>query len=195
MWSAVMVILAYLLGSIPFSFVVSRWLGRVDIRFQGSGNIGATNVLRSAGLGYALLAVVGDIVKGMLAAWLGLLVGGVVLGAWCAAAAVIGHCWPVYLQFRGGKGVATSAGVLLVLTPRVFLALLVIFVATVAIFRIVSVGSLVAAIVNPVVIAVIYQSWPLIVMGAILSLIVIYRHHSNIDRLRRGIEPRLGEKR
>ncbi|MGI6488626.1 MAG: glycerol-3-phosphate 1-O-acyltransferase PlsY [Syntrophomonadaceae bacterium] len=195
MWSAVMVILAYLLGSIPFSFVVSRWLGRVDIRFQGSGNIGATNVLRSAGLGYALLAVVGDIVKGMLAAWLGLLVGGVVLGAWCAAAAVIGHCWPVYLQFRGGKGVATSAGVLLVLTPRVFLALLVIFVATVAIFRIVSVGSLVAAIVNPVVIAVIYQSWPLIVMGAILSLIVIYRHHSNINRLRRGIEPRLGEKR
>lgn len=195
MWSAVMVILAYLLGSIPFSFVVSRWLGRVDIRFQGSGNIGATNVLRSAGLGYALLAVVGDIVKGMLAAWLGLLVGGVVLGAWCAAAAVIGHCWPVYLQFRGGKGVATSAGVLLVLTPRVFLALLVIFVATVAIFRIVSVGSLVAAIVNPVVIAVIYQSWPLIVMGAILSLIVIYRHHSNIDRLRRGIEPRLGYKR
>ncbi len=189
-----MVILAYLLGSIPFSFVVSRWLGRVDIRFQGSGNIGATNVLRSAGLGYALLAVVGDIVKGMLAAWLGLLVGGVVLGAWCAAAAVIGHCWPVYLQFRGGKGVATSAGVLLVLTPRVFLALLVIFVATVAIFRIVSVGSLVAAIVNPVVIAVIYQSWPLIVMGAILSLIVIYRHHSNINRLRRGIEPRLVEK-
>ena len=90
---------------------------------------------------------------------------------------------------------ATSAGVLLVLTPRVFLALLVIFVATVAIFRIVSVGSLVAAIVNPVVIAVIYQSWPLIVMGAILSLIVIYRHHSNINRLRRGIEPRLGEKR
>ena len=83
MWSVVMVILAYLLGSIPFSFVVSRWLGKVDIRFQGSGNIGATNVLRSAGLEYALLAAAGDILKGMLAAWLGLLVGGVVLGAWC----------------------------------------------------------------------------------------------------------------
>jgi len=187
------VILAYLIGSIPFSYLVSRRFGDIDIRTRGSGNVGATNVLRTTGLKYALLAVAGDIAKGALAAWLGLVLGGQVLASTCGAAAVIGHSWPVYLGLRGGKGVATSAGVLLVLVPKVVLALLVIFVITVALLRLVSVGSLAAAIANPVMVAVLYDSVPLVIMALVLSAIVIWRHQSNIERLRRGSEPKLGK--
>lgn len=193
MLKVAIVILAYLIGSIPFSYLVSRRFGDIDIRTRGSGNVGATNVLRTTGLKYALLAVAGDIAKGALAAWLGLVLGGQVLASTCGAAAVIGHSWPVYLGLRGGKGVATSAGVLLVLVPKVVLALLVIFVITVALLRLVSVGSLVAAIANPVMVAVLYDSVPLVIMALVLSAIVIWRHQSNIERLRRGSEPKLGK--
>ncbi|NLU49244.1 MAG: glycerol-3-phosphate 1-O-acyltransferase PlsY [Syntrophomonadaceae bacterium] len=193
MLKVAIVILAYLIGSIPFSYLVSRRFGDIDIRTRGSGNVGATNVLRTTGLKYALLAVAGDIAKGALAAWLGLVLGGQVLASTCGAAAVIGHSWPVYLGLRGGKGVATSAGVLLVLVPKVALALLVIFVITVALLRLVSVGSLVAAIANPVMVAVLYGSVPLVIMALVLSAIVIWRHQSNIERLRRGSEPKLGK--
>lgn len=193
MLKVAIVILAYLIGSIPFSYLVSRRFGDIDIRTRGSGNVGATNVLRTTGLKYALLAVAGDIAKGALAAWLGLVLGGQVLASTCGAAAVIGHSWPVYLGLRGGKGVATSAGVLLVLVPKVVLALLVIFVITVALLRLVSVGSLAAAIANPVMVAVLYDSVPLVIMALVLSAIVIWRHQSNIERLRRGSEPKLGK--
>lgn len=193
MLKVAIVILAYLIGSIPFSYLVSRRFGDIDIRTRGSGNVGATNVLRTTGLKYALLALAGDIAKGALAAWLGLVLGGQVLASTCGAAAVIGHSWPVYLGLRGGKGVATSAGVLLVLVPKVALALLVIFVITVALLRLVSVGSLVAAIANPVMVAVLYGSVPLVIMALVLSAIVIWRHQSNIERLRRGSEPKLGK--
>lgn len=193
MLKVAIVILAYLIGSIPFSYLVSRRFGDIDIRTRGSGNVGATNVLRTTGLKYALLALAGDIAKGALAAWLGLVLGGQVLASTCGAAAVIGHSWPVYLGLRGGKGVATSAGVLLVLVPKVVLALLVIFVITVALLRLVSVGSLVAAIANPVMVAVLYGSVPLVIMALVLSAIVIWRHQSNIERLRRGSEPKLGK--
>lgn len=194
MKSVFIVILAYLLGSIPFSFLVSRWFGKVDIRTRGSGNVGATNVLRTTGIKQALAAVALDILKGMLAVWLGMTVGGTVLAGVCGIAAVLGHCWPVFLQFRGGKGVATSAGVLLMLVPKGLLALLAIFVITVLLTRLVSVGSLAAAIANPAIVAVLYGSWPLFVTSAVLSTIVVYKHRSNITRLHQGLEPRLGEK-
>jgi glycerol-3-phosphate acyltransferase PlsY len=124
-----LVIICYLVGSIPFSYIVSRRLGKVDIRKTGSGNVGATNVLRSAGLAPAILAVVGDILKGVFAAWLAAVMGGGVLLLLCPLAAVVGHCYPVYLRFRGGKGVATSTGALLFLTPYSILYLFFAFVS------------------------------------------------------------------
>ncbi|MCR4399862.1 MAG: glycerol-3-phosphate 1-O-acyltransferase PlsY [Syntrophomonadaceae bacterium] len=193
--SVAVVVVAYLLGAIPFSYLVTRRWARLDIRTAGSGNVGATNVLRTTGPLPALAAALGDVGKGMLAVWLGLAAGGIPLGSACAVAAVIGHCWPVTLGFRGGKGVATSAGVLLMLMPKVFLGLLAIFVLSIALTRIVSVGSLVAAAANPLLILWLYGGGPMLAAGLALSGIVIFKHRSNLRRLRQGIEPRLGQRR
>lgn len=190
-----LVIICYLIGSIPFSYIVSRKLGKVDIRKTGSGNVGATNVLRSAGLAPAILAMVGDILKGVFAAWLASVMGGGVLLLLCPLAAVVGHCYPVYLRFRGGKGVATSAGALVFLTPYSILYLFFVFVAVVGLTRIVSLGSLTAAVVIPFLTMFLYpQEKFVIILTFLLAILVIYRHKDNIKRLREGKEPRIGEK-
>ncbi|MGI6513253.1 MAG: glycerol-3-phosphate 1-O-acyltransferase PlsY [Syntrophomonadaceae bacterium] len=190
-----LVIICYLVGSIPFSYIVSRRLGKVDIRKTGSGNVGATNVLRSAGLAPAILAVVGDILKGVFAAWLAAVMGGGVLLLLCPLAAVVGHCYPVYLRFRGGKGVATSTGALLFLTPYSILYLFFAFVGVVGLSRIVSLGSLTAAVFIPFVTMFLYpQERFVIILTFLLAILVIYRHKDNIRRLLAGKEPRIGEK-
>jgi glycerol-3-phosphate acyltransferase PlsY len=170
-------------------------LGKVDIRKTGSGNVGATNVLRSAGLAPAILAVVGDILKGVFAAWLAAVMGGGVLLLLCPLAAVVGHCYPVYLRFRGGKGVATSTGALLFLTPYSILYLFFAFVGVVGLSRIVSLGSLTAAVFIPFVTMFLYpQERFVIILTFLLAILVIYRHKDNIRRLLAGKEPRIGEK-
>ncbi|NLW45178.1 MAG: glycerol-3-phosphate 1-O-acyltransferase PlsY [Syntrophomonadaceae bacterium] len=190
-----LVIVCYLIGSIPFSYIVSRLLGKVDIRKTGSGNVGATNVLRSAGLVPALLAVTGDILKGVFAAWLATVLGGGILLLLCPLAAVVGHCYPVYLGFRGGKGVATSTGALLFLTPYSILCLFFAFVIVVGLSRIVSLGSLTAAVFIPFVTLFLYPRQPfVIILTFLLAILVIYRHKDNIKRLREGREPRIGER-
>ena len=190
-----LVIICYLVGSIPFSYIVSRRLGKVDIRKTGSGNVVATNVLRSAGLAPAILAVVGDILKGVFAAWLAAVMGGGVLLLLCPLAAVVGHCYPVYLRFRGGKGVATSTGALLFLTPYSILYLFIAFVGEVGLSRIVSLGSLTAAVFIPFVTMFLYpQERFVIILTFLLAILVIYRHKDNIRRLLAGKEPRIGEK-
>ena len=190
-----LVIICYLVGSIPFSYIVSRRLGKVDIRKTGSGNVVATNVLRSAGLAPAILAVVGDILKGVFAAWLAAVMGGGVLLLLCPLAAVVGHCYPVYLRFRGGKGVATSTGALLFLTPISILYLFIAFVGEVGLSRIVSLGSLTAAVFIPFVTMFLYpQERFVIILTFLLAILVIYRHKDNIRRLLAGKEPRIGEK-
>ena len=190
-----LVIICYLVGSIPFSYIVSRRLGKVDIRKTGSGNVGATNVLRSAGLAPAILAVVGDILKGVFAAWLAAVMGGGVLLLLCPLAAVVGHCYPVYLRFRDGKGVATSTGALLFLTPYSILYLFFAFVGVVGLSRIVSLGSLTAAVFIPFVTMFLYpQERFVIILTFLLAILVIYRHKDNIRRLLAGKEPRIGEK-
>ena len=190
-----LVIICYLVGSIPFSYIVSRRLGKVDIRKTGSGNVGATNVLRSAGLAPAILAVVGDILKGVFAAWLAAVMGGGVLLLLCPLAAVVGHCYPVYLRFRGGKGVATSTGALLFLTPYSILYLFFAFVGVVGLSRIVSLGSLTAAVFIPFVTMFLYpQERFVIILTFLPAILVIYRHKDNIRRLLAGKEPRIGEK-
>jgi len=190
-----LVILCYLIGSIPFSYIISRQFGRVDIRQRGSGNVGATNVLRTMGIGYALLSAVGDILKGVVAAWIALQAGGGVLLLLCPLAAVVGHCYPVFLKFKGGKGVATSAGALLLLTPAVLGWLFLAFVASIIIFRMVSVGSITAAVLVPFLTIFLYPHQPFVItLTLFLALLVTYRHRDNINRLRNGTEPRIGEK-
>jgi glycerol-3-phosphate acyltransferase PlsY len=194
MKEVLLVLLCYLLGSIPFSYIFSRVLGGVDIRARGTGNVGTTNVLRTLGVKIALASLMGDFFKGVLAAWLGLHFGGEILAALCACIVVVGHCWPIFLGFRGGKGVATSAGVLLVLVPPVMLMVMLTFVAVIAVTRYVSLGSVCGAALLPLILLFMHQPWSYIIMGFILASIVLFQHRTNIERLRKGIEKKIDEK-
>jgi len=188
------VLLCYILGSIPFSYIFSRVLGGVDIRAKGTGNVGATNVLRTLGIKIAVASLLGDLLKGVAAAWLGLHFGGQGLAAICATMAVVGHCWPIFLRFRGGKGVATSCGILMVLMPVIGLIASATFVIVIAISRYVSLGSICTAAILPVVVLLTNQPWPYIVMTFVLAAMVLFRHRANIERLRQGTEKKINEK-
>lgn len=194
MKEAAIIILCYLIGAIPFSYLSGLILGKVDIRSQGSGNVGATNVFRTTGIPIALLALLGDLFKGFAAAWISFSIGGLPLAAICSLAAVIGHCYPVFLSFRGGKGVATAAGVLLYLMPNIVLILAVTFVVTIAVSRYVSLGSLLAAAILPLLTIILIQPWPYILVSFLLSALVIYRHRENIQRLREGKETKINNR-
>lgn len=190
-----LVTICYLIGSIPFSYIVSRHFGKVDIRKRGSGNVGATNVLRSVGLPSAIASVAGDILKGVFAAWLATVMGGGILLILCPLAAVVGHCYPVYLKFHGGKGVATATGALIFLAPYSILYLLFAFIGVIVITRMVSLGSLTAALLIPFVTMYLYpQERLVIILTFLLAILVIYRHKDNIKRIINGTEPRIGEK-
>ncbi|MDD2586321.1 MAG: glycerol-3-phosphate 1-O-acyltransferase PlsY [Syntrophomonadaceae bacterium] len=188
------IILCYLIGSIPFSYLFGRVFGKVDIRARGSGNIGATNVLRTSGVPVALIALSGDLFKGILAAWISFKLGGTTLAAVGSLAAITGHCYPAFLRFRGGKGVATAAGIILFLMPDMFLVLLGVFVASVAITRYVSLGSLLAAAIFPLIVLICMKPWPYIALSFLMAALVIYRHKDNLKRLRQGQESKINEK-
>ncbi|MEQ8237097.1 MAG: glycerol-3-phosphate 1-O-acyltransferase PlsY [Syntrophomonadaceae bacterium] len=190
----VLTLACYLIGSVPFSYLFSRYLGGVDIRSRGTGNVGATNVLRTLGMKIALLSLLGDVLKGVLAAWLGMAFGGEGLAALCTVAVVTGHCWPLFLDFRGGKGVATSAGALLFLMPLITLILLVTFVTIIAVSRYVSLGSVCAAVLLPLLVLVMQEPWQFLLMSLALAGMVLFRHRTNIERLRQGCESKLGQK-
>ena len=194
---------AYLLGAVPFSFLVVRRLLGTDVRTVGSGNAGATNVLRAAGKGPALLVLGLDIAKGVAAVLVpGLLGAEPALAACAAVAAVLGHIYPVFLGFKGGKGVATAAGALGALAPVAVLGALALFIVVVATTRWVSLGSILAAFaVAPL--AWLFDRlgwvemaspWP-IVAAAVVGGIVVFKHRANLGRLVRGQEPRLGQRR
>jgi glycerol-3-phosphate acyltransferase PlsY len=186
--------LAYLVGAIPVGFLVARLAG-VDIRAHGSGNIGATNVLRALGRGAAIATLLGDVVKGMAGAAVGSLAGPEPL--WLALAAVlvvVGNCWPVFLGFRGGKGGATGLGAFLWATPWAMLPAAVVWVALVATFRYVSLATLCAALGLPLAGLVLGYPWPLAVAAAVGAVIVVARHRANIERLLAGTERKLGDK-
>jgi glycerol-3-phosphate acyltransferase PlsY len=184
--------LAYLVGAIPVGFVVARVAG-VDIRRHGSGNIGASNVLRTLGRGPAVATLVADIAKGYAGAWLGSLAGpGPAWAAAGAVAVVAGNVWPVFLGFRGGKGVATGLGAFLRVTPWAIVPAAVVFVALAASFRYVSLASLCATAGLPLaILALGYSPW-LAGAGLLVAVIVVVRHRENIARLMAGTERRLG---
>jgi glycerol-3-phosphate acyltransferase PlsY len=206
----IVAIVSYLLGSIPFGYLLVRIFRGEDIRQIGSGNIGATNVARSGakGLGIATLAL--DAIKGALAVWLAALLASskynlcgdfvvfpcvltLRLMSWAALFAVIGHVFPVWLRFKGGKGVATALGVFCVLFPKAILVALAIFILVVAVTRYVSLGSILGAIAFPVA-AYFMQNpdWLSLLLASGVSLIIVLKHHQNIGRLMAGTESRFG---
>lgn len=186
----------YLAGSIPFALIASRLLRLPDPRTYGSRNIGATNVLRSGSRLAALITLAGDAGKGwvavLVARELGLAAG---LVALVGFAAFLGHLFPVWLRFRGGKGVATAAGVLIAFDWRLGLAVLAVWAAVVAATRYSSLGALVAAAFAPAAAWYLLGPGPLLVAVAAMSALLVARHHANIGKLARGQESRIGEKK
>lgn len=190
-------IAAYLLGSIPFGLLLTRAFGGGDVRNVGSGNIGATNVARAAGLLAGVFTLVLDVAKGASAVLLAEKLSNH-SATWmmiAAFAALLGHCFPVWLKFKGGKGVATAAGVFLVLSPLACLAAVILFLLVVIFWKYVSLGSVSAAAAMPL---LIYLLWAphhaptfVITIGTLaVSLLVIYKHGGNLRRLVEGTEPR-----
>lgn len=183
---------AYLLGGVPFGYLLFRLLRGGDIREVGSGNIGATNILRSAGWAPGVVTLLLDAGKGALAVWAGRAVTGST--SWAAAAgmaAVAGHCFPAALRFRGGKGVATGCGAFFVLQPAGMAIALGAFAATLALTRMVSAGSIVASMSFPVAAAALGEAPPTALWAGAACLLIIARHHENIRRILRGEEGRL----
>lgn len=192
---------AYLIGAVPIGYLIGRAFGVADIRRHGSGTIGATNVLRTAGRLPAALTLAGDIAKGYLAVVTGSAIAGSATGsdtgvmAASAVAAVIGNCWSLFLGFRGGKGVATGLGSLLRIVPlAVVPAALVWLVVTIS-FRYVSLGSILAASCVPLGALLLGTPAPFVIAAFAVSAIVVARHHANITRLLAGHEPKLGQRR
>jgi glycerol-3-phosphate acyltransferase PlsY len=188
--------IAYLVGAVPIGFLVARAFGVGDIRRHGSGNIGMTNVLRTAGKTPAILTLAGDVVKGVVAVMAGAAVAGhePVAPGIAAVAAVVGNCWSVFLGFRGGKGVATGLGAMLRLVPWAVLPAAIVFLAVVATTRYVSLGSLLGALGVPVVALVLGYPRASVLAAAAVALVIVSRHRQNIGRLRNGTEHRIGER-
>ncbi len=196
MGTIALIVMGYLLGSIPFGILLTRLFGAGDLRQIGSGSIGATNVLRTGRKGLAAATVLLDGGKGAVAVWLAWTLAPQLgaSGAMAAgAAAMIGHCYPVWLKFRGGKGVATLLGLSLALAWPIGLIFAVIWLGSVAMFRISSLGGMAAAVSAPV--AALALGFSTYAVGlALLALLVLWRHRDNIIRLRAGTEPRIGGK-
>ena len=185
-------VLGYLLGSIPFGVILTRLSGAGDLRSIGSGNIGATNVLRTGRKGLAATTLVLDLLKGAAAVWLAewLLPGE---GMVAAAAAFLGHCYPMWLRFRGGKGVATLMGIVLALHWPVGLVYALVWLGLLAGLRISSVAGMAAAVSAPVSAALLGR-FDLVMLLLALAAIVLWKHAENIERLIDGTEPRIGRK-
>jgi glycerol-3-phosphate acyltransferase PlsY len=184
--------IGYLLGSIPFGLLLTSAIG-IDIRSVGSGNIGTTNVLRTGNKGLAAATLLLDAGKGVAAVLLARQFGGVEAGMLAGVAAFIGHCYPVWLKFRGGKGVATLLGVALAAVPLAGVAALVAWAAGALVTRHSSVGGLAAAVAAPAA-AVALGSVHSGIALAVMSVILFWKHRDNIARLRAGTESRIGQK-
>jgi glycerol-3-phosphate acyltransferase PlsY len=190
---------AYLIGSLSFAVIVSRLMGLADPRSYGSKNPGATNVLRSGNKAAAALTLALDALKGYVPVLAALLLAprfgwGEGTVAWVGLAAFVGHLWPVFFRFRGGKGVATAAGVLLALNPWLGLATLASWLIIAAFFRYSSLASIVAAVFAPFYLLLIWGGGPATVPVIAMSLLLIWRHEGNIRKLLAGTESRIGQK-
>ncbi|HKD06427.1 MAG TPA: glycerol-3-phosphate 1-O-acyltransferase PlsY [Bryobacteraceae bacterium] len=185
------ILIAYLVGGIPFGLILVRIMTGKDVRQSGSGNIGATNVLRTTGRTAGVLTLVLDIAKAIFAVWLAdrLTHDAVLWTSFSALAVLIGHAFPVWLNFKGGKAVASFAGAFAYLTPVPLLAVIVIFVVLVVWTRYLSLGSIVAAGLFPLACwMILHPEWPVLVAAVGAAVLIIWRHRSNIERIRAGRE-------
>ncbi len=202
LWIPLVIILSYLLGSLPFGYLIGRLKG-VDIRKHGSGNIGTTNVWRTLGAGCGIAAFIGDFGKGVLAFYLGTWAGTAFLSYWSGleylglltgSAALIGHSWSIFLHFSGGKIVATGAGVILGISPLTLLTVLLVWGLTLLVFRYVSLSSIAAALALPIAIYFWERDWILLIFAILVALVILFKHWSNIKRLIAGQEYKLGSR-
>ena len=193
-WELALVAAAYVLGSIPSALLVVWLMTGKDVRREGSGNVGATNAVRIGGIAAGILVTAMDVAKGALPVWAMSVLNPA--SVWLAAAmlaAIVGHCYPVWLRFAGGKGVATAFGAFVVLAPVPALAALGVWVVVLAVGRWVSLASLIGAAVFPLLVSILEQPGPVLLVGVSLAaVLIIVRHHSNIRQLIAGSEPRIG---
>ncbi len=200
----IIAIIAYLIGSVNFSVIISKRMAGFDVRQKGSGNAGTTNMLRSVGKEAALVTLICDILKGIVAIVIAIIIGAIwqdldkaLLVQIAALLVVIGHTFPIFFQFKGGKGVATSLGVLLMINWKIGLICLVFALVLIALTRMVSLGSVGAAILYPILILFIDTNFTVsegtgyFVFSVILALIVAFNHRSNIKRILSGTENKL----
>lgn len=182
--------IAYLLGAIPFGYLLVKLTTGTDVRSGGSGNIGATNVLRTTGPAAGIATLLLDIGKGYLAVWIGRRLGNDAVIPICVAAlgVMIGHIFPVFLKFKGGKAVASFVGAFLCATPIALAAVLVVFVVIVFWTRHISMGSIIGAITFPLAVWLMYKDLTLTVTAMLAGALIIYKHSSNIRRLRNDTE-------
>ena len=207
----IVAIIAYLLGSISFSIIISKKVAGFDVREKGSGNAGTTNVLRSVGKRAALLTLIGDILKGVVAILVAILAGKIVknldnalLVQIAGICVILGHTFPVFFKLKGGKGIATSLGVLLMTNWQIGLICLVYALILIALTRMVSVGSLVAALLFPVLVLFINQNyivptgsdnWSYLIYSIIIAALIIFNHRENIKRINEGTENKISFKK
>jgi len=187
------IVLAYFIGSIPFALLLARRWSAADLRLVGSGNLGAANVMRSSGLAAGLLVAALDIGKGAASVWLAARLSATAgVPAVAGFAAIIGHIYPVWLRFRGGKGVATACGVFSVLTPLAIPPALAIFAAVVWTTKYISLASVVASMALPPLAYALGSTAPTVATAVASSILIVFRHRSNVGRLRTGTERRVG---
>ncbi|MFW5648456.1 MAG: glycerol-3-phosphate 1-O-acyltransferase PlsY [Candidatus Alkaliphilus sp. MAG34] len=187
-----LILISYLIGSLSTSYLIAKFFAKIDIREHGSGNPGSANILRTLGAKAAILTFLGDLFKGAIAVYLGNMLGGTIMALLCGIAVVIGHNWPVFLEFKGGKGIATTIGVIILVKPLVALVCISIGVAMLFKFKYVSLASIVGVVILPFVIII--YGFNYFLFGLILALLAVYRHRENIKRLLEGNERKIGEK-
>lgn len=190
------IIICYLLGSVSFSVLLAKGLKGIDIRQHGSGNAGATNTLRVLGKGPAIIVLSLDVLKGIAAVWIGRLLGGDSewVPALCGIAAIIGHNWPIYFRFRGGKGIATTIGVMatLALFPALFAG--IIAIVLIILTKYVSLGSLIFVLLTPIFLVWSNGTSPYFWASVIICVFAFWRHRTNIVKIAQGKENKLGSK-
>ena len=186
------IILGYLIGNFATSYVAGKLIANIDIRNYGSGNAGATNTFRVLGPAAGTIVFIGDVLKGLLAALIGRWLTGTVAGGMLAGTfAVVGHNWPVMFNFKGGKGIASSFGLIMALFPKIGLILFVVVVTVILVSRYVSLGSITAAVLFPILLIIFGQPFRIVLLGLILCLMALWRHTDNISRLRMGKENKI----
>lgn len=207
----IVAVIAYLIGSINFSIILSKKMAGFDIREKGSGNAGTTNMLRSVGKKAAVITLICDILKGVVSVLIAVLAGKIVknldnalLVQLAGICVILGHTFPIFFKFKGGKGIATSLGVLLITNWQIGLICLVFALVLMALTKMVSVGSIAAGILFPVLVAFIDQNyivptsssnWSYLIFSIIIALLVIYNHRTNIQRILSGTENKLSFKK